>query len=48
MGLFFYLKHKLQLCEKYNYTLEVIWEDDFKCDNDIVNKIIEKYVKTTN
>jgi hypothetical protein len=43
-----YDKHKLQLCEKYNYTLEVIWEDDFKCDNDIVNKIIEKYVKTTN
>lgn len=43
-----YDKHKLQLCEKYNYTLEVIWEDDFKCDNDIVNKIIKKYVKTTN
>jgi G:T-mismatch repair DNA endonuclease (very short patch repair protein) len=39
-----YDKNKLELIKNNGYTLEVIWESDFKNNNKIINHIIEKYV----
>lgn len=43
-----YDNNKLELCKKYNYVVETIRESDFLLDKNIIKKIIEKYVKTTN
>jgi len=43
-----YDKYKLQLCEKYGYNLEVIWEKDFIENKNIINEILKKYEKRAN
>jgi len=39
-----YDKNKLELIKNNGYTLEVIWESDFKNNNKIIKHIIKKYV----
>ena len=39
-----YDKNKLEFIKNNGYTLEVIWESDFKNNNKIIKHIIEKYV----
>jgi G:T-mismatch repair DNA endonuclease (very short patch repair protein) len=41
-----YDSKKVDLIKSYGYNLEVIWESDLKNDNKLINKIIEKYVKS--
>ncbi len=41
-----YDSKKIDLIKKYGYNLEVIWETEYKNDNKLINKIIEKYVKS--
>ena len=41
-----YDSQKIDLIKKYGYNLEVIWESELKNDNKLINKIIEKYVKS--
>lgn len=43
-----YDEHKLQLCKKYGYILEIVWESNFLQDKNIINNIIKKYEKTAN
>jgi hypothetical protein len=38
-----YDKNKLYLAKKYNYICEVIWETDYKKNNNIILDIIKKY-----
>jgi hypothetical protein len=39
-------KKKIDLIKSFDYNLEVIWEGDLKNDNKLINKIIDKYVKS--
>jgi len=39
-----YDKNKLELIKNNGYTLEVIWESDFRNNNKIIKHIIKKYV----
>jgi predicted molibdopterin-dependent oxidoreductase YjgC len=40
-----YDKLKLDLIESYGYNIEVIWERDFRTNNEIIKNIISKYGK---
>lgn len=40
-----YDKLKLDLIESYGYNIEVIWERDFRTNNEIIKNIISKYDK---
>lgn len=37
---------RIDLIKSFGYNLEVIWESDFKSNNKIINKTLEKYVKS--
>jgi hypothetical protein len=39
-----YDKKKLELIKSYGYNLEVVWEDDLKLNNKLIEIIIENYV----
>jgi len=41
-----YDSNKIDLIRNNGYNLEVIWEQEFKNDNKLINKILEKYVKS--
>lgn len=41
-----YDSKKIDLIKNNGYNLEVIWETDFKNDDKLIYKIIEKYVKS--
>jgi G:T-mismatch repair DNA endonuclease (very short patch repair protein) len=41
-----YDNKKIDLIKNYGYNLEVIWESELKDDNKLINKIVEKYVKS--
>jgi hypothetical protein len=36
----------IDLIKNNDYNLKVVWESDLKNDNKLINKIIEKYVKS--
>lgn len=42
----FFVLMIVDLIRNNGYNLEVIWEQEFKNDNKLINKILEKYVKS--
>lgn len=40
-----YDKNKIDLLKEKGYTLEIIWESDYKRNPDLINNLIQKYVK---
>lgn len=43
-----YDNKKLELIKNYGYNLEVVWENDLKHNNKLINIIIQKYVTKSN
>jgi len=38
-----YDKNKIDLIKSKGYNLEVIWESEYKKDQNIINKLVKKY-----
>ena len=38
-----YDSNKIDLIKNYGYNLEIVWESDYKKNQNIINKILKKY-----